>query len=102
MPSKLLGAVSPAYGISTGSGPYKNVLGSYGRAHYDKKKGERDREEEEAIEAAHIAEIKKMIASSGGSGGVSSYDSLAMKGGGRIKKNIDGKAQKGKTKGKYV
>jgi len=39
MPDKILAALSPAYGIATGTGPYKHFLGSLGRAHYDKAEG---------------------------------------------------------------
>ena len=55
MPDKILSAISPAYGIATGSGPYRNLLGVFGRKIFDKQK--QRRENKEASEAKSLDEI---------------------------------------------
>jgi len=96
MPSKLLGAISPAYGIATGTGPYKHLLGSLGRDHYDKKVNERKEKEEEAKELAKKEMIRRGIESA-----ASHTTTVQKKAGGRIRA-IDGKAIKGKTRGRFI
>ena len=53
MPDKILSAISPAYGIATGTGPYRNLLGVVGRGIYDRaasKREDKKRKEEEKQE----------------------------------------------------
>ena len=52
-----------------------------------------------------MANIRSQIASANqaaSQSGVNIYDSMAMKSGGRVKKNIDGRARKGKTRGRII
>ena len=96
MPDKILGAISPAYGIATGTGPYKHILGSLGRDHYDKKVNERKEKEEEAKELAKKEMIRRGIESA-----ASHTTTVQKKAGGRIRA-IYGKAIKGKTRGRFI
>tara|TARA_R110001599_G_scaffold81044_1_gene218860 strand:- start:2486 stop:2779 length:294 start_codon:yes stop_codon:yes gene_type:complete len=93
MPDKILAALSPAYGIATGTGPYKHFLGSLGRAHYDRAEDKRKRKKEEAADLAELNRVKTGI-------NTSSYNQTVekkMMHGGRTKP-VDGCAIKGKTK----
>ena len=103
MPDKFLAAISPAYGIATGTGPYRKLLGSLGRAHYDRQRQKREDKKAAEIKAEEMKNIRDQIASASQmSTGVGLYDSAGMKSGGRVKKNIDGRARKGKTKGRII
>ena len=105
MPDKILSAISPAYGIATGSGPYRNLLGVFGRKIFDKQKQRRENKEASEAKAEEMANIRRQIASANqaaSQSGVNIYDSMAMKSGGRVKKNIDGRARKGKTRGRII
>ena len=95
MPSKLLGAISPAYGIATGTGPYKHFLGSLGRGHYDKKVAERKAKEEEKERLAEMEKVRREVRSS-------AYTTTVQKKAGGIVRAIDGKAIKGKTRGRFI
>lgn len=93
MPDKILSAISPAYGIATGSGPYRDLLGVVGRGIYDRARDKREREKEEKEKTAEMDRIAGRV-------GASSYNTTVQKkmmGGGRTK-SIDGCAVKGKTK----
>ena len=93
MPDKILAALSPAYGIATGSGPYRDLLGTVGRGIYDRAKDKRERKKEEKEKAAEMDRIA-------GRDGASSYNTTVQKKmmhGGRTRP-IDGKAIRGKTK----
>ena len=93
MPDKILSAISPAYGIATGSGPYRDLLGVFGRGIYDRAKDKRKRQEEEKAKSAEMDKIASQD-------GASSYNTTIekkMMSGGRTK-SIDGCAVKGKTK----
>ena len=93
MPDKILSSISPVYGIATGSGPYRDLLGVVGRGVYDRAKDKRERRKEEKAKAA---EMDKMA----NRDGASSYNTTIekkMMSGGRTK-SIDGCAVKGKTK----
>jgi len=99
MPSKIIGGISPAYGIVTGSSPYKAILGSYGRDIHDQKVDERKEEERIMKEKRDLEEARRKIERQ------SSYygSSVRMSAGGRVgKKSIDGKAIRGMTKGRLV
>jgi len=97
MPSKIIGAISPAYGIVTGSSPYKAILGSYGRDIHDQKVDEREEEERIMKEKRDLEEARRKIERQ------SSAASSRMSAGGRVgKKSIDGKAVRGMTKGRLV
>ena len=97
MPDKILGAISPAYGIATGTGPYKHFLGKLGRDHYDKKVNEREEEARVMREKKELDEARRKIERQ------SSAASSGMSAGGRVgKKSIDGKAVRGMTRGRFV
>ena len=103
MPDKFLAAISPAYGIATGTGPYRKLLASVGRAHYDRQRQKREDKKAAEIKAEEMKNIRDQIASASQmSTGVGLYDSVGMKSGGRVKKNIDGRARKGKTRGRII
>ena len=93
MPDKILAAISPAYGIATGSGPYRDLLGVVGRGVYDRAK---DRRESKREEKAKEAEMEK-IANRDGASSYNKTIEKKMMSGGRTK-SIDGCAVKGKTK----
>ena len=93
MPDKILAAISPAYGIATGSGPYRDLLGVVGRGVYDRARDKREREKEAKAKATEMDKIAVRD-------GASSYNTTIekkMMSGGRTK-SIDGCAVKGKTK----
>ena len=93
MPDKILAAISPAYGIATGSGPYRDLLGVVGRGVYDRARDKRERGKEAKAKAAEMDRVAGRV-------GASSYNTTVQKkmmGGGRTK-SIDGCAVKGKTK----
>jgi len=105
MPDKFLAAISPAYGIATGTGPYRKLLGSLGRAHYDKQRQKREDKRTAEIKAEEMQNVRDQIAAANqaaSQSGVNIYDSVGMKSGGRVKKNIDGRARKGKTRGRII
>ena len=95
MPSKLLGAISPAYGVATGTSPYKAILGSYGRDIHDQKVAERKAKEEEKERLAEMEKVRRGVRSS------AYTTTVQKKDGGRVRA-IDGKAMKGKTKGRFI
>jgi hypothetical protein len=97
MPSKLLGAISPAYGMATGTSPYRDILGSYGKEAHDAAIDKREAEEKEkerlAKKERDLQLSKKLVSSSSGT--------KRMKAGGRVRP-VDGMAIKGKTKGRFI
>ena len=97
MPSKLLGAISPAYGMATGTSLYRDALGSYGKEAHDEAIDKREAEEKEkerlAKKERDLQLSKKLVSSASGT--------KTMKAGGRVK-FVDGMAIKGKTKGRFI
>jgi len=92
MPSKILAALSPAYGAIKGVGPFSRTS-ALGAEQAYKNKNKIDDEERERVKSEELA---KRIDLTGGS----SYNDIIMKKmsvGGRTKP-IDGCAVKGKTK----
>jgi len=90
MPDKILSALSPAYGIATGTGPLKNILGVAGRGIYDRAASKREDEKRKEEKKQELDALKKQLEAS-------SYKPRAMNRGGRVKP-VDGCAVKGKTK----
>ena len=90
MPDKILSAISPAYGIATGTGPYRNLLGVVGRGIYDRAASKREDKKRKEEKKQELDALKKQLEAS-------SYKPRAMNRGGRVKP-VDGCAVKGKTK----
>jgi len=90
MPDKILSALSPAYGIATGTGPLKNILGVASRGIYDRAASKREDEKRKEEKKQELDALKKQLQAS-------SYKPQAMNRGGRVKP-VDGCAVKGKTK----
>jgi hypothetical protein len=83
---KVLGSISPLYGIASGQGLYGKTSPLAMLIHSDKKKEKKPGEASEAGEGMKRGgKVKKMA-----------------KGGSTASKRADGCAQRGKTKGKFV
>ena len=90
MPSKILAALSPAYGAIKGVGPFSKIS-AIGRHQSNKNKIAEEEEERLKEKREELEAMKRNIESS-------SYFA-----GGRVtKKPIDGKAVRGKTKGRII
>ena len=90
MPDKILSAISPAYGIATGTGPYRNLLGVVGRGIYDRAASKREDKKRKEEEKQELDALKKEVEAG-------AYKPQAMMRGGRVKP-VDGCAVRGKTK----
>jgi len=114
MPDKILAAISPAYGIATGTGPYKDTFGPLGRLLYDRQAEKREDKKNKRklakakAEAEAEAEAEALRAELGrpGSPSVDTRPVMTAKGGGRVrnsgKPRGDGMAQRGRTRGRIV
>jgi|TARA_R110002012_G_scaffold312131_2_gene522257 hypothetical protein len=90
MPDKILSALSPAYGIATGTGPYRDLLGTVGRGIYDRAAEKRENKKRKEEKKLELDALRKEVEAG-------SYKPNAMFRGGRVKP-VDGCAVKGKTK----
>ena len=90
MPDKILSAISPAYGIATGTGPYRNLLGVVGRGIYDRAASKREYKKRKEEKKQELDALKKEVEAG-------AYKPQAMMRGGRVK-SVDGCAVRGKTK----
>ena len=91
----ILEALSPLYGIAKGKGPYANkwLMGKLGR---DRKEYVELEEEEESRLAAEEADRLRMQ-------GLLAESAQGFKGGGMVRKSRgDGKARRGRTRGRIV
>jgi hypothetical protein len=90
MPDKILSAISPAYGIATGTGTYRNLLGVVGRGIYDRAASKREDKKRKEEKKQELDALKKEVEAG-------AYKPQAMMRGGRVKP-VDGCAIRGKTK----
>jgi hypothetical protein len=93
---KLLGTISPVYGMATGQGLFGQGIGLL-PAIAKELRGDKEEEERKAAEAAAMAEA------SAAQGGMKRGGKVKkMASGGSASKRADGIAQRGKTRGKMV
>tara|TARA_R100000900_G_scaffold136048_1_gene113892 strand:- start:701 stop:934 length:234 start_codon:yes stop_codon:yes gene_type:complete len=77
MPDKILSALSPAYGIATGTGPYRDLLGTVGRGIYDRAAEKRENKKRKEEKKLELDALRKEVEAG-------SYKPNAMFRGGRV------------------